>query len=140
MPFRLSALPTPAQRILTRLDPSGETTALFRHATGNDDLQVQMVASDEEWQWRNEDGEPLQQVRKAPSYLVLARRVNLTLQACNIENENGSVLLSKGMDWPDFLEAWGKLPDVARGELVSAMVEVNPNWRNLSSGGALWLN
>lgn len=69
------------------------------------------------------------------SYPELMRiEVFLTLQDCNIEDEDGSPLFKfeRGIiTEKDFNRAWGKLPPLVANEIHEKVLKLNPTWGKL---------
>lgn len=140
MPYKVPATPKPEKRFLDRLDgidantpvdaKADRTFVVIRHADGNDELAVEQILSPTEFLYDMQDFGPVRERHMPSQYMLYARRAFLVLVECNILNESGEPLFRKAMNWQEFLAAWADLPTLARNDILSQVVSVNPHWGN----------
>lgn len=143
MAYKVTRKPSPEKLFLDELDDydpdaplaEGETApertfVVIRAADGNDEMLLQEVTTGSEYLYEVEDIGKVREYRPKSLYLSDARKTFLTLVECNITDEEGNVLFTKGMAWVQFLENWAKLDEYARQSIMARVIRVNRHWAN----------
>jgi hypothetical protein len=130
MPYQIRKSDAQVVTLLT-LDPSGETEVVLRHANGKDEMRVQEITTRPIVSYKMDVLGEVSEQYPVPVHVEQARKVWVVLESCNILDEDGEPLFTKGMTWEKFLDAWNK-PEEAelRTSIWKALVEVNPHWGN----------
>ena len=128
--------PTKVQ--LLDLDPDGETFVIVHRADGGDEVFVENIANESGFTWRTESGTRVEEKVPTIPYLVKAARVYACMDECNIIGDKGKRYFPKEkVEWQQFLELWNGLIREEREAVYRAVVQVNPQWGDPTTGASI---
>jgi hypothetical protein len=125
-------------------DPSEEPTRiLIRQATVRQNMERARLFSEYIRESTADGGERV--ILRLPLYDLVVRETFLTLVDCNIQTESGALFQFRNtrdgqvlnMNFNEFQEAWGRLPEDVVMEIHEKVLEVNPHWRFNSENTSL---